>query len=77
MYCKDGLKIAFNDGNTKKSYARRTKILLFRDKKKKPKKPAVSCVTYTTKKNPACFRFQIGHTCFYLTSVITQIHKTH
>lgn len=55
MYCKDGLKIAFNDRNTKKSYARRTKILLFRDKKKQPKKPAVSCVTYNTKKTPSMF----------------------
>lgn len=41
MYCKDGLKIAFNDRNTKKSYARRTKILLFRDNKKTPKNPLV------------------------------------
>lgn len=55
MYCKDGLKIAFNDGNTKKSYARRTKILLFRDKKKTTQKTrCVLCYIYY-KKTPSMF----------------------
>lgn len=56
MYCKDGLKIAFNDGNTKKSYARRTNILLFRDKKKNnPKNPLCLVLHILQKKNPSMF----------------------